>query len=191
MKGTTELAKTAASEGDFERLFQMQQHGADILGFRDTANQENTLLHFAVKTDNIRLLKFLKDLQTTDFDAKNANGETALHMCCGQSANEELAKYLVMCGASIHAKNALGDTPVTLATRFGHTELAVLLNTSTGSSQKMGMTATSGFMSVNSMGQGKPPSGFSPYDHNSQYGAATSGSTYGAASSQIEQCTSP
>ena len=84
MKGTTELAKTAASEGDFDRLFQMQLHGSDLLAFKDSANQDNTLLHFAVKTDNMSLLKFLKDLQTTDFDAKNANGETALHMCCGQ-----------------------------------------------------------------------------------------------------------
>ena len=37
---------------------------------------------------------------------------------------------MVLCGASIHAKNALGDTPVTLATRFGNTDLALLLNTS-------------------------------------------------------------
>ena len=38
MKGSSDLAKTAASEGDFERLQQMQGHGADILSFRDSAN---------------------------------------------------------------------------------------------------------------------------------------------------------
>lgn len=76
------------------------------------------------------LLKFLRSIEETDFDLKNANGETALHLCCGQQPNPDLAKFLVMCGASVYAKNALGDTPVTLATRFGHTELAMLLNTS-------------------------------------------------------------
>jgi len=72
--------------------------------------------------------------------------------------------FLVHCGASVHAKNALGDTPVTLATRFGHTELVLVLNTSEQQSQyKMG--ATNGFMSVNSMSGNsrKPPSAYSPY----------------------------
>ena len=61
---------------------------------------------------------------------RNANGESALHLCCGQAANPDLAKFLVMCGASAHAKNALGDTPLTLAARFGHTDLVLLLNSS-------------------------------------------------------------
>ena len=55
----------------------------------------------------------------------------------------------------------------------------------------MGMTATSGFMSMNSMGGGKPPSAFSPYDNGSQMGAATSGSTYGAAASHLDESVSP
>ena len=130
MKGSSEQAQAAAVEGDFEALQKMQQHGADILSFRDHENQDNCLLHFAVKSDNVQLLKFLRSLEDTDFDTKNANGETALHLCCGQQPKEELAKFLVMCGASISSKNALGDTPVTLATRFGNTELALLLTTS-------------------------------------------------------------
>jgi len=66
----------------------------------------------------------------TDFNVRNANGESALHICCSQSPNPDLAKFLVMCGASVHAKNALGDTPLTLASRFGHTDLVLLLNSS-------------------------------------------------------------
>ena len=107
-------------EGDFEALEKMQQHGADLLSFRDHDNHDNSLLHFAVKSDNIQLLKFLRCLEDKALDTKNANGETALHLCCGQQPNEELARFLVNSGASTSIKNALGDTPVTLATRFGH-----------------------------------------------------------------------
>jgi len=65
----------------------MQEHGADILSYRDGMNQDNCLLHFAVKNDNIQLLKFLRSFEETDLDLKNANGETALHLCCGQQPN--------------------------------------------------------------------------------------------------------
>ena len=61
----------------------MNQHGSDILSLRDHANQDNSLLHFAVKSDNLQLLKFLRSIDDADFDTKNANGETALHLCCG------------------------------------------------------------------------------------------------------------
>ena len=140
MKGSEAVAKEAAENGDFERLQKMEEHGADILSFKDSQNFDNSLLHHAAKTNNMQLIKFLKSMKEIDFDCRNANGETALHLCCGQQPNEELAKFLVLSGASIHVKNALGDTPVTLATRFGHTELAMLLNTSESSSQQLSMT---------------------------------------------------
>ena len=133
MKGSEAMAKEAAENGDFDRLQKMEEHGADILSFKDAANFDNSLLHHAAKTNNMQLIKFLKGMKDTDLDVRNANGETALHLCCGQTPNEELAKFLVLCGASTQVKNALGDTPVTLATRFGHTDLALLLNTSESS----------------------------------------------------------
>ena len=108
----------------------MEEHGADLMSFKDQENSDNSLLHFAVKSDNLELLKFLKGVKEVDLDLRNANGETALHLCCGQSPNADLAKFLVLSGASTQVKNALGDTPITLATRFGHAELAMLLNTS-------------------------------------------------------------
>jgi len=68
MQGSSDLAKAAATEGDFEKLRKMQEHGADILGFRDSANQESTLLHFSVKTGNLQLLKFLKSVEAVNFN---------------------------------------------------------------------------------------------------------------------------
>ncbi len=59
-------------------------------------------------------------------DMTNKNGETALHLCCGKQPNVELAKVLVLAGASLQIKNALGETPVTLAKRFGNHDLTAL-----------------------------------------------------------------
>ena len=53
MKGTEATAKEAAESGDFERLQKMEEHGADILSFKDAANFDNSLLHYAAKTDNM------------------------------------------------------------------------------------------------------------------------------------------
>ena len=62
MKGTNESAKRAAEEGDYEKLQKMEQHGAELFNFRDNENQGNSLLHYAVKTNNLQLIKFLKGL---------------------------------------------------------------------------------------------------------------------------------
>lgn len=84
MKGSEAMAKQAAESGDFERLQKMEEHGADILSYKDTENSDNSLLHYAAKTSNMQLIKFLKGMKETEFDVRNANGETALHLCCGQ-----------------------------------------------------------------------------------------------------------
>ena len=111
----------------------MQIHGADFSEYKDKADRDNTLLHLAAKNDNKDMIDFLKQKDVLDFDIQNANGETALHLVCGKQANPEIAKYLVMSGASTAIKNALGDTPITLARRCGHQDLAMMLSTSEAS----------------------------------------------------------
>ena len=38
MQGSEELARESANNGDFEKLKNMMEHGADILNFKDKAN---------------------------------------------------------------------------------------------------------------------------------------------------------
>ena len=38
MQGSSSAAKTAASEGDFDKLLKMQEHGADLMSFKDKDN---------------------------------------------------------------------------------------------------------------------------------------------------------
>ena len=70
------------------------------MSFKDAENSDNSLLHYGVKSDNLELIKYLKGVKEANLDTRNANGETALHLCCGQTANVELAKYLILSGAS-------------------------------------------------------------------------------------------
>jgi len=55
----------------------------------------------------------------------NRNGETALHLCAGKTPNAEVAKLLIMNGASPNVKNALGETPTSLAKRCGNHDLVI------------------------------------------------------------------
>lgn len=111
----------------------MQKHGRNLVDFQDEENLGFTLLHYAVKIEDQQLStevsKFLVQLQNVSssfIDAKSKNGETALHLISGKTPNFELANFLVMAGASPMAKNALGDTPITIAKRCGHHELALI-----------------------------------------------------------------
>jgi ankyrin repeat protein len=47
-----------------------------------------------------------------NMDVQNKFGETALHVCSGQSGNLELAKLLILKGANYTLKNQLGDSPL-------------------------------------------------------------------------------
>ena len=38
------------------------------MSFKDRENSDNSLLHFAVKSDNLELLKFLKGVKEVDLD---------------------------------------------------------------------------------------------------------------------------
>jgi len=49
-----------------------------------------------------------------------------MHLCSGKTPNFELAKILLLKGASTTTRNAIGDTPLKLAQRCGHLELAML-----------------------------------------------------------------
>ena len=129
MKGDPSQIKALAEEGKIDVLKNMAIHGADVVGFMDAENMNNSLMHIAAKANNKELIYFLNQ-ENANLDTQNRNGETALHMVCGKQPNEEMAKFLVMCGASTQVKNALGDTPVTLAKRCGQHDLALVLNTS-------------------------------------------------------------
>ena len=127
-KGTNEAVVKAVVCNDFGLLDNMIKHGLDINQFNDLEIQDS-LLHTAVRNNSDKIVKFLID-QGINVDLQNKNGESALHLCCGQTSKPQLAELLVFLGANTGVKNAIGDTPVTLAKRCGNQDLALLLNIS-------------------------------------------------------------
>jgi uncharacterized protein len=59
-------------------------------------------------------------------DAKNKDGETALHFAA-ETGKKELAELLLRAGASVNAKNDSKLTPLAIAVNHGHVEVAKLL----------------------------------------------------------------
>jgi ankyrin repeat protein len=81
-------------------------------------------------------------------DVVNKFGETPLHMCCGQNNGKlDLARVLVMRGANFQSKNALGDSPLDLAKRYGHHEITMLFNSASGSVASTATQGNSSFIS--------------------------------------------
>ena len=91
---------------------------------RDTdENNGFGLVHHIVRqepewsTDKVRkMITFVSQYGGVDaLNFTNKHGETALHLCSGKQLNEEMAKTLLIKGASALMKNAIGDTPLKLA----------------------------------------------------------------------------
>lgn len=106
-------------------------HGFEISSTKEFANQD-TLLHLGVRQGNVETMKFILGFPI-EIDTQNKFGETALHLCCGQASKPDLVSLLVMAGASTSIKNAIGDTPISLAKRCGHQDLVLLMQSSENS----------------------------------------------------------
>ena len=71
-------------------------------------------------------------------DLQNKYGETPLHTCSGQAKNPDMAKFLLLKGASPGIKNSLGDSPLgivfilvdflDLAKRYGNMDLVLMFS---------------------------------------------------------------
>ncbi len=61
-----------------------------------------------------------------DITIRNSAHLTPLMLCCKEGLSE-LAEILLSNDANINDTNILGDTPLKLAQRYGHEELALLL----------------------------------------------------------------
>jgi len=80
----------------------------------ESQNNQNTLLHLAVKENNFALLKRLKDFKI-DINQRNKEGNTALHLAAMSSKNEAILKYLIANGADKSLKTEFEETAFDLA----------------------------------------------------------------------------
>ena len=93
------------------KLKAMQKAGLDI-----TKSQQagNTLLHLAVKENDLALLKRLQEFDI-DINKKNDDGNTALHLAAMTSKDGSILKYLIEQGADKTVKTDFDESVYDLA----------------------------------------------------------------------------
>ena len=83
-----------------------------ILGYYDTDESGNTLLHDAASSCDVKELKRLVNKGCNDINAVNIYNNTPLHGASSSCSDPKAIKILVMGGADIEAINNIGSTPL-------------------------------------------------------------------------------
>lgn len=97
---------------DFDaKLKLLQEKGVKM---NTTQAEGNTLFHLVAKDNNLELLKRLSGFDI-DFNAKNEEGLTALHLAAMKAENDEMMKYLISKGADAKIKTSFEETVYDLA----------------------------------------------------------------------------
>lgn len=97
---------------DFNKKLSLLKNNG--LTFNQVKNEGNTLLHIAIKKNNLQLLKSLTPFKI-DINAKNNLGYTSLHLAAMMSENDSIIKYLLNLGANKNIKTKFGETVFELA----------------------------------------------------------------------------
>lgn len=106
----------AAEAGDFGKLIRFRAAGADL---NYAPGKRGSLLHAAVARNDVVLIEWalLNGAQTS---LKNeTHGDTPLHLAARADARADALSLLVRRGAALDATNALGQTPLDVATKEG------------------------------------------------------------------------
>ncbi|MFD2543058.1 ankyrin repeat domain-containing protein [Lacinutrix gracilariae] len=104
---------SAKKEEDFKgKLVLLTENGLNIA---KTQENGNTLYHLAVAKNNSNFIKLLEQFKI-DVNAKNNEGNTALHLAALQAKDTEILKYLISIGANIEATTDFEETAYDLAT---------------------------------------------------------------------------
>jgi ankyrin repeat protein len=126
--GTTPLMR-AAKSGDLALMRLLFEHGADLtltqrngstvlmiaagLGWRFSGNSTPYGDRGAESDALEAILMCLA--RGADINARNANGDTALHTAVSGRGSEAVIELLIEKGADLHARNARGQTPLDIA----------------------------------------------------------------------------
>ena len=93
------------------KLKALQSRGLDI---SKTQQAGNTLVHLAVKENNLALLKRLQEFEI-DINKKNNDGNTALHLAAMTSKDLSILEYLIQHGADKNITTDFDETVYDLA----------------------------------------------------------------------------
>jgi ankyrin repeat protein len=111
-----------AENGNLDGVKLLAAAGANM---QQKDNHSNSLLHFAVKSRNAEITRFLLTLHSIDVNHCNAKGETPLYVAT-MSGNRDVVEMLIKAGAKdIPANNS--KTALEIASERGSANLVELL----------------------------------------------------------------
>ncbi len=100
------------TSGEFDtKLRLLTKHGCNMAQPQENGN---TLYHLAVEKNDLALLKKLQKMKLP-INAKNKEGNTALHIAAMKSENDAILKFLLEQGADKSAKTAFDESALDLA----------------------------------------------------------------------------
>jgi len=94
-----------------QKLSLLQKNG---LVLTELQHNKNTLYHLAVEQNNLNLLQRLEEFNL-DINAKNSDGNTALHLAAMKATDDSILKYLIEKGADKTAKTDFEESVYDLA----------------------------------------------------------------------------
>ncbi len=103
-----------------EKIKFLVQGGVDI---NAVVKQRMSVLGVAIDQRRLNRIQVLIDAGADVHTTTSPDRNSALHLAC-ELGDTELAKWLIEKGADLHRENALGLTPLSLAIRSGHADLA-------------------------------------------------------------------
>lgn len=117
----------AVSNGRIDSIQTMVEHGNDVYLTDDC---QNTLLHFAMRSLELKSMQFLLR-KGLSINAQNSNGETPLHLVIGKDKKEgnyseqEVVAFAIENGSDPNLKDKLGDSALSRARRVKRQDLVL------------------------------------------------------------------
>lgn len=78
---------------------------------------KTNLLHRATKEGDYTVVSELLKCGYRNFDAKNQEGLTAVHLAC-RCGSEQLLAKLIACGANVNCRDSMGNTPLHVSVKI-------------------------------------------------------------------------
>eukprot|EP00357_Protocruzia_adherens_P030569 CAMPEP_0115019876 /NCGR_PEP_ID=MMETSP0216-20121206/29740_1 /TAXON_ID=223996 /ORGANISM="Protocruzia adherens, Strain Boccale" /LENGTH=1212 /DNA_ID=CAMNT_0002391501 /DNA_START=210 /DNA_END=3848 /DNA_ORIENTATION=+ len=109
--------EVAIHYGQIDIISDLKLGGYDMK--RRKGENEDTLMHLAVESGHIRVLRFLHSEASLSYRLTNNKGQTIVHLAC-EKGLLDIVKFLDKEGCNLDQKDDVGDSPIFYAIQSGY-----------------------------------------------------------------------